>query len=75
MPKAPQTTSAAIKATGIDATDIQTANYNINPTYDYSAGTQRITGYSGSTSLTITVKDLSKLNAVIDAATAAGANT
>lgn len=62
--------SAAIKALGIDAKDIQTSNYNVNPTYGES---QRITGYSASTNLTIKVREIDKVNSVIDAATEAGA--
>lgn len=66
--------TSAITGVGIDQTDIQTANFNINPTYDYTGGSQKISGFSASTTLTVNVKDISKLNAVIDAATAAGAN-
>jgi len=66
--------SAAIKAVGVSPADIQTSNYSINPTYDYTGGTQKINGYSANTSLTVTVKDINKVNAVIDAATQAGAN-
>ncbi len=65
--------TAAIKAQGIESTDLQTSTYNVNPRYDYSAGTQKINGYEARTSLTINVKDINKLNAVIDAATGAGA--
>jgi uncharacterized protein len=65
--------SAAIKSTGVDNRDIQTSNYNINPTYDFSAGKQRITGYQASSNLTIKVRAVDRANAVIDAATAAGA--
>src|SRR5258708_609274 len=64
--------SLAVKNVGIDPKDIQTSNYNINPSYDFGSG-QRITGYNASTSLTIKVKDISKINSVLDAATAAGA--
>jgi len=66
--------SAAVKSTGVDAKDIQTSGYNINPMYDYNGGAQRITGYQASTNLTIKVRAIDKANAVIDAATAAGAN-
>ncbi len=65
--------TTAVKNVGIDSKDIQTANYNINPTYNYSEGTQKITGYTANTTLTIKVNDLTKANAVIDAVTAAGA--
>lgn len=66
--------SEAVKEVGVDAKDIQTRNYNINPSYDYSSGRQRITGYSASTNLSIKVKQIEKVNEVIDAATANGAN-
>jgi len=63
-----------IKALGVDSKDIQTSNYNVNPTYDYRDGSQKITGYSASTNLTIKVKNIEKVGQVIDAATQAGAN-
>ncbi len=66
--------SAAVKSAGVDGKDIQTSGYNINPMYDYTAGSQRITGYQASSDLTIKVRAIDKANAVIDAATAAGAN-
>lgn len=65
---------AAVKDQGIDEKDIQTAQYTINPTYDYTGGTQKITGYSGSTNVAVKVRDISKVNGVIDAATGNGAN-
>lgn len=65
--------SASIKALGIDAKDIQTSNYNVNPTYDYTSGNQKITGYSANTSLTIKVRNVADAGKVIDAATANGA--
>lgn len=66
--------SQAIKQTGVDPKDIQTTNYNINPSYDYTGGSQRITGYSASTNLSVKVRNLDNVNNVIDAATANGAN-
>lgn len=65
--------SDAVKELGIDAEDIKTANYNINPNYDFMEG-QRITGYSANTTLTIKVRDIEKVGDVIDAAVLAGAN-
>lgn len=65
--------SAAVKKAGVDAKDIQTSNYSINPMYDYSGRTQRITGYQASSNLTITVRAIDNANGVIDAATQAGA--
>lgn len=66
--------SQAVKGLGVDAKDIQTSNYNINPSYDFSSGKQRITGYSANTSLVIKIRKIDKVNDVIDATTNAGAN-
>ncbi|MDO8498388.1 MAG: SIMPL domain-containing protein [bacterium] len=66
--------SASVKKLGIEAADIQTTNYNINPSYDYQTGRQKINGYQASTNLRIKIKDLEKASHVIDAATEAGAN-
>ncbi len=66
--------SSAVKSAGVDVKDIQTAGYTINPMYDYNSSTPRITGYQASTNLTIKVRAIDNANAVIDAATAAGAN-
>ncbi len=66
--------SSAIQLLGIPQSDIKTQNYNINPEYDYSNGSQTITGYSGNTNLEITIKNVSLVNSVIDTATQNGAN-
>lgn len=65
----------AVKELGIGDSDIQTANYSIYPTYDYKSGTQKITGYTADTSITVKIRDFDKVNSVIDEATAKGANT
>jgi len=65
--------SKAIKDLGVEEKDIQTTNYNINPNYDFREG-QRITGYTAGTNLQIKVRQIDNINAVIDAATANGAN-
>ena len=62
----------ALKAGGVSADDIQTANYSIYPEYDYSGQTQRLTGYRVSNDLTVKIRDLDAAGALIDAATAAG---
>lgn len=66
--------SDSVKKLGINAEDIQTTNYNINPKYNFTGGGQRVTGYTASTTLTIKVRQLDKINQVIDAATGNGAN-
>ncbi len=66
--------SDAIKKLGVDDKDIKTSYYNVSPMYDYSSSTQRITGYEANSNLTIKVRKIDNANAVIDAATAQGAN-
>lgn len=66
--------SDAIKALGIDAKDIKTENYNVNPNYEYTSGSQKIIGYTANTNLVIKVNDPTKANQVLDTATANGAN-
>lgn len=66
--------SEAIKNAGIDPKDIQTENYNVNPNYDFSDGSQKIVGYAANTNLIIKIKDISKANQIIDLVTQNGAN-
>lgn len=63
-----------LKQNNVDQKDIQTSNYSISPTYDYTGGAQRITGYSANTNISIKVRNLDNVNKVIDTATANGAN-
>lgn len=64
-----------IKKLGIEDKDIKTQNYSIYPQYDYQNGANRITGYHVNSNLVVTVRQLEKINSVIDTATADGANT
>jgi uncharacterized protein len=67
--------SSAVKSLGVKESDIQTTNYNINPESDVRGSvSQEITGYLANTNLSIKVADIEKANAVLDAATKAGAN-
>lgn len=66
--------SSALKQLGIDQRDIQTTNYSINPNYDFRGGSQRITGYTASSNLSIKVRQIDKASAILDAATESGAN-
>lgn len=65
----------ALKDLRIADKDIQTTNYSIYPQYDYTNGSNRITGYSVNASLTVTVRNIEDVNSAIDGSTAAGANT
>lgn len=59
---------------GIAKTEITTSNYSIYPMYD-NGPIQQTTGYNGNVTISIKVKDISKVSQAISAATAAGANT
>jgi uncharacterized protein YggE len=64
---------AALKAAGVADADIETANISLQPTYDYSSSKQTITGYATDNLVSITVRDLTKVGATVDAAVDAGA--
>jgi uncharacterized protein YggE len=65
---------AALKAGGIAARDIHTSGLSLNPQYAYEQGQPpRLTGYQASNQLTVTVHDLARLGAAIDASVGAGA--
>lgn len=80
-----QKTIAAIREVGIAEDEVQTAQLSLEPVYRSRqrpierpgmAGpeAQELVGYRASNVVEVRVKDLSKVAAVIDAATAAGAN-
>jgi uncharacterized protein YggE len=65
---------AALKAAGIAPRDIQTSNLNLNAQYAYDQGqAPRLTGYQASNQVTVTVHDLARLGAAVDATVSAGA--
>ncbi|HET9614952.1 MAG TPA: SIMPL domain-containing protein [Candidatus Limnocylindrales bacterium] len=61
----------SVKKLGIADADIQTVGINLYPQYSNTPG--RVTGYSISEQLLITIRDLDKAGDVVDAATAQGA--
>lgn len=64
----------AVKEAGIPEDDIQTAGVNLSPEYDYkSSEVPRIVGYQASVQVRVTVRDITKVGDVINAASAAGA--
>jgi uncharacterized protein YggE len=69
---------ALIKAQGVAPADIQTSDMSISPVFSNQQPNQAsppaITGYSVSNSVTVTVRDISSLGALLDKAVAAGAN-
>jgi uncharacterized protein YggE len=66
---------AALHALGISDADIETSYLNINPTWDYSGNSQRVTGYQVDNILLVRVHDLNKLGDVVDNSVNAGATT
>ena len=63
---------AAVRGQGVAKEDIQTTDYSIYPEYDYSGDRERIVGYRVTNMLQVTVRDIDKSGAIIDAATTAG---
>ncbi|MFA5029422.1 MAG: SIMPL domain-containing protein [Patescibacteria group bacterium] len=59
----------------IEAKDIQTQNFSVNPKYDWSDGKQRIIGYSANQSVQVKVRDFDKTGDILAKATDLGANT
>lgn len=68
---------AALKALGIADQDLQTTMLSLQPNYDYSnsGNPPKLTGYTLSNSVAVTVRDLDKVGDAIDDALAAGATT
>ncbi|WP_166639379.1 SIMPL domain-containing protein [Aureibacillus halotolerans] len=64
----------ALKREGVSEQLIQTATYQISPQYDYVDGKQVFRGYRVTHLLDVTVRDVSNVGNIIDAAVAAGAN-
>lgn len=65
---------AALKNMGISQDDMQTNGYSIQPRYDFTDGKTTIIGYSVSQSLTVKVRDLTKVGDVIAKAGELGSN-
>jgi len=74
---------AALKAAGIEARDIQTSGFSVNPNYVYSDERDengyslppRINGYQVSNTVTVTVRKLDDLGTILDKSVTIGANT
>jgi uncharacterized protein YggE len=67
----------ALKNSGVEAKDIHTTNFSIYPNAQYDPQTNQKTGttYVVDNSVNVTVRDLSKLGATLDATVSAGANS
>jgi uncharacterized protein YggE len=74
-PKSQDAASANARQVDAAAT-LKTVNYSLTPEYQYhpNGGEPTLTGYNASNIVQVTLDDLSRISAVLDAATAAGAN-
>ncbi|MEH0548339.1 SIMPL domain-containing protein [Streptomyces sp. B21-105] len=60
---------AAVRAQGVADRDIRTENVSLHPVYDYTGGASRLTGYQAAQSFAVTVRQVSKTGAVLQAIT------
>ena len=76
--KAANALVSLIKAEGVAPTDIQTSELSISPMFSNPSPGQQteptITGYSVSNNVSVTLRDMPRLGALLDKAVAAGAN-
>ena len=77
--KAANALVSLIKAEGVAPADIQTSELSISPMFSQASPGQQtaptITGYSVSNNLTVTLRDIARLGALLDKAVSAGANS
>ena len=74
---------AELKAAGIEARDIQTSGFSVNPNYVYTEERDangyslppKINGYQVSNTVSVTVRALDTLGAILDKSVTIGANT
>jgi hypothetical protein len=66
---------ARLKEMGVAADDIKTAQYALYPLYDYSQNRDqpKLTGYRVVNTISVTMRQLDKVGAILDAVTSAGA--
>lgn len=67
---------AAVEAlAGQSKIEVKTSGYSLHPEYNYDTSPAKIKGYSVRNTVTVSIDDMKKVGDLIDAATAAGANT
>lgn len=65
----------AVKSLGVEEKDIQTTNYNLYPSYNYTEAAGRVfEGYELNQSLEVKIRDFTKVGEILQKATTAGAN-
>lgn len=55
-----------LRGQGLPDTDVQAPSLTVHPTYDYSRGKPKITGYEASRPITLRIKDVSLLGPILD---------
>jgi len=68
---------ALLQQAGVDAKDIQTTNFSVNPAYHYDNSNQqppKIIGYDVSNQVTIIVRKLDAMGTILDSAVGKGSN-
>ena len=69
-----QVVFGALQASGIASEDIQTSDLGVDPLWTEGTGQPRVRGYVARNHVTVRVRDIARLGAVIDAVGVAGAN-
>lgn len=64
-----------LKGLNVAETSIQTSDYYMNPVYDYSGNTARITGYEAITTLTVSDLPIDGLDEILAQSVSGGINT
>jgi uncharacterized protein YggE len=76
--KAMEAVVAALKTAGMADRDLQTSGFNIQPQFNFQNDNQpqppHVVGYQATNTLTVRVRDLSKLGALIDQTVSLGVN-
>ncbi len=63
---------AALRAHGVEESDVRTVDFYVYPEYDYRDETPRVIGYVFSNTIEVTVRDVEAVGDIIDAVAAAG---
>lgn len=66
---------ALLTAQSIDETSIQTSDYYMNPVYNYSGNTPRVTGYEAITTLTVSDLPIDRLDEILSESVSGGINS
>lgn len=57
---------------GVDRSDLHTVAHSVRPEYDHSGRSRRMAGYRVADSVSVTIRSIDGLGAIVDAATAVG---